>query len=81
MRVDPEKRMLAHYEILEKLGERGMGIVYRGRGYEAGPYGGFEIPGSETDGTHPSMSGREKVAGLLMAFLKSDRTAKPWFKK
>ena len=31
------------------------------------------------DGTHPSMLGREKVARLLMAFLKSDPTAKPWF--
>jgi hypothetical protein len=30
------------------------------------------------DGTHPSNSGREKVAGLLLKFLKTDPTAKPW---
>jgi hypothetical protein len=30
------------------------------------------------DGTHPSLLGREKVARLLMAFLKSDPTSKPW---
>ena len=33
------------------------------------------------DGTHPSMSGREKVAKLLLDFLKSDPTARPWFVK
>jgi hypothetical protein len=33
------------------------------------------------DGTHPSMLGREKVARLLMAFLKNDPTAMPWFSK
>jgi hypothetical protein len=33
------------------------------------------------DGTHPSVLGREKVARLLMAFLKSDPTARPWFRK
>ena len=31
------------------------------------------------DGTHPSMLGREKVAHLLMDFLKTDPTSKPWF--
>ncbi len=31
------------------------------------------------DGTHPSMSGREKVAKLLLEFFKSDPLAKPWF--
>jgi hypothetical protein len=31
------------------------------------------------DGTHPSNSGRDKVANLLLAFLKTDRTATPWF--
>lgn len=31
------------------------------------------------DGTHPSPSGREKVANLLLTFLKTDRTATPWF--
>ncbi len=31
------------------------------------------------DGTHPSNSGREKVARLLLEFFKSDPLAKPWF--
>ncbi len=33
------------------------------------------------DGTHPSNSGREKVATLLLKFLKTEATAKPWFVK
>jgi hypothetical protein len=33
------------------------------------------------DGTHPSTSGREKVARMLLEFLKSDPNAKPWFLK
>ena len=33
------------------------------------------------DGTHPSMSGREKVAHLLMHFLKNDATSRGWFLK
>jgi hypothetical protein len=33
------------------------------------------------DGTHPSMLGREKVAKLLMDFLKTDATSRPWFVK
>jgi hypothetical protein len=34
----------------------------------------------ENDRTHPSAeSGREKVARLLLAFVKTDPTAKPWF--
>lgn len=33
------------------------------------------------DGTHPSQSGKEKVAGLLLHFLKNDPLAKPWFVK
>jgi len=33
------------------------------------------------DGTHPSRTGQEKVAQLLLNFLKSDPTAKPWFAK
>ncbi len=33
------------------------------------------------DGTHPSVSGREKVAAQLLAFLKSDPTARLWFVK
>jgi hypothetical protein len=31
------------------------------------------------DGTHPSTSGREKVAKLLLTFFKSDTLAKAWF--
>jgi hypothetical protein len=33
------------------------------------------------DGTHPSNSGREKVARLLLEFCKTDPLAKPWFSK
>jgi hypothetical protein len=33
------------------------------------------------DGTHPSASGREKVARLLLNFMKTDPTAKGWFSK
>jgi len=33
------------------------------------------------DGTHPSASGRKKVAEQLLHFLKTDRTAKTWFVK
>ncbi|HZL90589.1 MAG TPA: hypothetical protein VFB96_19635 [Pirellulaceae bacterium] len=31
------------------------------------------------DGTHPSNSGREKVAGMLLEFCKTDPLASPWF--
>jgi hypothetical protein len=31
------------------------------------------------DGTHPSLMGREKVAWLLLTFLKNDPTSRPWF--
>jgi hypothetical protein len=31
------------------------------------------------DGTHPSPTGRNKVAQQLLTFLKTDATAKPWF--
>ena len=34
-----------------------------------------------SDGTHPSMSGREKVARQLLEFLKGDPTSRPWFVK
>jgi hypothetical protein len=34
---------------------------------------------AETDRTHPSESGRRKVAEQLLQFLKTDPTAKPWF--
>lgn len=33
------------------------------------------------DGTHPSNSGREKVARMLLDFFKTDETAKGWFAK
>ena len=33
------------------------------------------------DGTHPSSDGRQKVAELLLNFLKTDPTAKSWFLK
>ena len=32
------------------------------------------------DGMHPSMQGREKIARMLMRFLKTDPTAMPWFR-
>ncbi len=35
----------------------------------------------EKDGTHPSDSGRQKVADLLLAFFKGDENAKTWFVK
>ncbi len=31
------------------------------------------------DGTHPSQTGREKVARMLLEFFRTDETAKPWF--
>ena len=33
------------------------------------------------DGTHPSQSGRQKVAGMLLTFFKTDVNAKGWFLK
>ncbi len=33
------------------------------------------------DGVHPSDSGRQKVAGLLLDFLTTDSLTKPWFRK
>ncbi len=34
---------------------------------------------SSNDGTHPSISGRNKVADMLLAFVHADATAKPWY--
>jgi hypothetical protein len=36
---------------------------------------------TEQDGTHPTMSGRMKVATRLMTFLKTDATSRGWFLK
>lgn len=33
----------------------------------------------ESDGTHPSQSGEQKVGAMLLSFLKQDATARPWF--
>ncbi len=35
----------------------------------------------QSDGTHPSTSGRQKVAQMLLQFFSTDETAKPWFLK
>jgi len=32
-----------------------------------------------SDGTHPSQSGQQKVGAMLLAFLKQEPTARPWF--
>ncbi len=39
----------------------------------------YEESDFATDGTHPSASGRQKVAGLLLQFFKTDTTAREWF--
>jgi hypothetical protein len=33
------------------------------------------------DGTHPDTAGRQKVARMLLEFLKTEATARPWFLK
>lgn len=33
------------------------------------------------DGTHPSISGRQKVAQMLLNFFRNDETSRPWFLK
>ena len=33
------------------------------------------------DGTHPSQSGRQKVAELLLTFFKTSMNAKGWFRQ
>lgn len=39
----------------------------------------WECVDFQSDGTHPSSSGRTKVGNLLLNFFKSDPTATPWF--
>jgi len=39
----------------------------------------WECGDFQQDGTHPSTSGRNKVAGMLLDFFTSDLTATPWF--
>ncbi|MEO7443915.1 MAG: hypothetical protein ABIT96_09425 [Ferruginibacter sp.] len=40
------------------------------------------LPGDyQSDGTHPSTSGRQKVAQMLLQFFSTDATTKPWFLK
>ncbi len=39
----------------------------------------WECTDFNRDGTHPSTSGRRKVAEMLLEFFKSDSTAVPWF--
>jgi hypothetical protein len=40
----------------------------------------WEKRDTAADGTHPSQSGREKIAQLLLSFFNTDPTAAPWFK-
>ena len=35
----------------------------------------------QSDGTHPGLSGRQKVAQILLQFFSTDETTKPWFLK
>ncbi|HCT93572.1 MAG: hypothetical protein A2X19_01800 [Bacteroidetes bacterium GWE2_39_28] len=35
----------------------------------------------QSDGTHPSTTGRQKVAQMLLQFFSTDETTKPWFLK
>jgi hypothetical protein len=39
----------------------------------------YEESDFASDGTHPSASGRRKVADQLLRFFKTDPTTKPWF--
>ncbi len=48
------------------LNRRADGLIWRCEDFEA-------------DGTHPGPVGRQKVANLLMAFFKTDPTARRWF--
>ncbi|HEV8379142.1 MAG TPA: hypothetical protein VGP99_09860 [Tepidisphaeraceae bacterium] len=50
------------------MSKRGDGLIYEERDFG-------------NDGTHPSQSGREKVARQLLDFFRTDSTARPWFMK
>ena len=52
------------------MGQRGTGNP-DGLSYEESDFA--------ADGTHPSASGRRKVAERLIGFFKADATARPWF--
>jgi len=39
----------------------------------------WECANFQSDGTHPSPSGRMKVANMLLDFFKKDSTTRPWF--
>ncbi|MEX0736101.1 MAG: T9SS type A sorting domain-containing protein [Bacteroidota bacterium] len=41
----------------------------------------WECSDFQSDGTHPSTSGRQKVANQLLTFFKTDPTTVPWFLK
>lgn len=41
----------------------------------------YETDDFGPDGTHPSRTGQEKVAGELLKFFKDDATTRPWFLK
>ena len=39
----------------------------------------WQCSDTQSDGTHPSATGQEKVAELLLKFFKVDQTANTWF--
>ena len=39
----------------------------------------YECSDLQSDGTHPNTGARQKVSNLLLSFLKTDKTAAPWF--